>query len=131
MLALSGCAQSRLIMSSALALAGGWICTIIWWRFMSATDMSWGFSVVDVFLAAYFFKLSRTHRFPRPLFAVHVASVLYLLASTLTGFEFFWVALVVNRFFEAAILYVMGCAAYRIAGRRRREKKGALSSAPL
>jgi hypothetical protein len=122
-------ARSRSIRQAAYPLAIGWVCTILWWLTMSRTGMTWGYSVIDVFLAAYLFQLSKTRRFPRPLFALHVSAILFQAAGALMSLEHFWVSLAINRYFEVSLLYVSGCAIYRIYLHRknRRSERSAQS----
>lgn len=122
-------AHSKSINQAAYPLAFGWVCTVLWWRSMSATGMTWGYSVIDIFLAAYFFQLSKTRRFPRPLFALHVSGILFQAAGAFMSFDHFWVSLVLNRYFEASLIYVSGCALFRIHTRRK-DRKGADASPP-
>jgi hypothetical protein len=123
-------ARSKAIDQAATALAVSWIFSVLWWLTMSPTGMTWGFSVIDIFLAAYFFQLSKTRRFPRPLFALHVSAILFQAASALLSFENFWVWLVANRYFEASLIYVSGCALYRVHVRRAGRKRRAGASRP-
>ena len=124
MLALASAARSASIASAAITLAIGWVATIVWWRTMSSTGMTWGYSIIDIFTAAYFFHLSKRRHFPRPLFALHFSAILFQAAASVMGFDYYWVTVAINRYFELSLLYVSGCALFRIVGRRRWMKEG-------
>ena len=68
--------------------------------------------------------MSRRRWFPVPLFFIQAALVCYYCYVTVFGLHnWFWIAAFVNRLFDLELLYVAGCAIYRIRamkGRRNR-----------
>ena len=66
---------------------------------------------------------------PWPLFAVAVAAIIVNLLATISSLNFWWSAFVLNRLFDLMLLYVAGCALFRIV-RVRQKKKGALGARP-
>jgi hypothetical protein len=66
---------------------------------------------------------------PWPLFMVAIAAIIVNLLATISSLNFWWSAFVLNRLFDLMLLYVAGCALYRIV-RIRHKKKGAPMARP-
>lgn len=80
-----------------------------------------GNAIIDAALAIYFWERSRGRWFPVPLFYIHVVLLIYAVYASVLGLNaWFWIAAFVNRLFDLALLYVAGCAIYRIRVLRRR-----------
>lgn len=75
----------------------------------------YGFAALDATLAATFFFMSRGRWFPVPLCFMHVALFAYDAYALLVGTEPVWIAAFINRIFEIALAYVLGCALFRIS----------------
>lgn len=82
------------------------------------------FAGVDAATALALYLMSAGRWFPVPLFLLHALLILYHLHTAFIGPERYWVVLLLNRIFEAELLYVIGCGAYRIAVCRKRADKG-------
>ncbi|OFW99748.1 MAG: hypothetical protein A3E78_07120 [Alphaproteobacteria bacterium RIFCSPHIGHO2_12_FULL_63_12] len=106
----------------------GWAATIGWYFQFAPSGMNWGYSVIALFQAVAFWRMSQRWALTVPLFAVNGASILFHLAATVSEMSFWWTAFVMNRLFEMSIAYLAGCAIFRI---RRAKKMGrSFASAP-
>ena len=123
-IALSLVAQSRQIVAAAVALALGWGFSLLWFWTGSRSGHVWGYAVIDAALAAYFWTSSQRRWFPVPLFFIHAALVCYFVYVALVGLHtWFWIAAFVNRLFDVALVYVAGCAIYRIRALKQRRNR--------
>jgi hypothetical protein len=77
----------------------------------------------------YLWRLCRSHLTPWPLFAVTCFTLLLHLVTTLIALDYWWVAFWTNRLFELALLYIAGCASFRMF-RLRHTKRGAPPARP-
>lgn len=114
---------------AGLVLAAGWVATLVWYFAIAGSGMTWGYAVINLAQAVFFWRQSRERLFPKPLFVLTGLSLALLFLTTVAQLKFWWVAFTLNRLFEAALLYVMGCAIYRI-WRRRHDAKGADRTPP-
>jgi hypothetical protein len=119
-LALAGSARSRPISSAAWLLAGGWLVSIVIWRCVGESARAVSFAALDAALAGAFLTMARGRLFPAPLFVLHAALVFYHVYARLVGSDIGWVGAFLNRAFEMALIYVGGCALFRILALRRR-----------
>lgn len=107
---------------AALVVAAGWAVTLAVWYFARGDLRLALYAAIDAAQAGYFFYLSRGKYFPVPLFFLYGALVLYHSWAALIGAPPGFIAAFLNRAFELALVYVMGCALFRIS--RLRAKKG-------
>jgi hypothetical protein len=116
-------ARSRIILRSALLLFVGWLVFLAEWYFTRGDVRLVLYALTDAALAGAFFYMSKGRWFPVPLFFLYATQIPYHAYAAFIGSPPFWVALLLNRFFEAALLYVMGCSVYRISRLRRVRSK--------
>lgn len=105
-------------------MALGWCASFFWFYFFYGTGETWGYAVIDGTMASYFWRRSNRVLFALPLFYVHVCFVGANLVATLARTNDWWLAFVLNRLFEAELVYILGCSAYRMR-KLRKKKKGA------
>ncbi|MFQ5562947.1 MAG: hypothetical protein ACE5FO_05200 [Parvularculaceae bacterium] len=89
-----------------------------WWSFGRQIH-EWAYAPIDLALAIFFWRMSRGHWFPVPLFFVHALQVLYYPYAALIDVTPWWLAAFLNRIFEAEIAYILVCAIYRIVRMRK------------
>ncbi len=80
------------------------------------------FALVDGATALALYLMSARRWFPAPLVFLHGFLALYHLYTVFIGPEDYWVVAMLNRLFEAEILYIAGCGLYRIAMIRRADR---------
>lgn len=123
MLGLSLAARSRMLAGTGCAVALSWVFSIGWYFTGAHYGFVWTYAVVDGALAVFFWSQSRGRWFPVPLFFLHAALVLYYVYVAALGVKsWFWIAAFVNRLFDLELLYVGGCALYRIRLLKRRRR---------
>lgn len=66
---------------------------------------------------------------PRPLFLISAFAIALNALATVASLNLWWLAFALNRLFDLMLLYVAGCALYRIA-RTRLKRKGAPAARP-
>lgn len=119
-LGLSLAAQSRLLAGAGWAIALSWASSIAWYFTGARHGLVWTYAIVDGALAVFFWSQSRGRWFPVPLFYIHAALVVYYVYVAALGVKsWFWIAAFVNRLFDLELIYVGGCALYRILALRR------------
>jgi len=107
-------ARSQQIVAAAIALTTGWVFSLAWYWVAGRHGPSWGYAVIDLALAVYFWRASKGRWFPVPLFYIHASFIVYYIYATLIAAPPWWVIMFVNRLFELAVAYVIGCSVYRI-----------------
>lgn len=115
---LAHAARQRIIFASAQLLSASWILTVIAWRFLDGAQLHVALVMQDATLAYVFFQMSRGRWFPVALFAIHVVMLAHNVFIAAFGVPDAFVGLFLNRLFELALVYVGGCAVYRIHARR-------------
>ena len=96
---------------------------------LAAHGLTWGYAVITLVEAAAFWNFSRNQLTPLPLFFLCCGSLTLHLATTLFNFNYWWAAFWMNRLFELSLLYIAGCALFRIV-RIRQKRKGAPAARP-
>lgn len=117
-LTLSYFARLRVIFAAAQLLTAGWIASVAAWRFLDDAELRAVLVLQDAVLAYVFFQMSRGRWFPVALFAIHVLMLAHNLMVAVLGVPDGLISLFLNRLFELALVYVGGCALYRIRVRR-------------
>lgn len=117
-LALAESARSSSIATSARLLCASWLVSIAAWRFAKPPDVYLVYMALDAALATCFLTMSKGRVFPAPLAALHILMFAHSALIALFGAAFVLFMSVLNRGFELALLYVGGCAAYRLLVRR-------------
>jgi hypothetical protein len=115
--------RSHCLIAAANAVALGWCATAIWFHYFGRTGETWGYAVVDVALAAYFWRLSHDRVLALPLYYVHLVCIVHYLVMTLVGADYWWIAMIANRMFELEVIYLIGCSVFRLRRRARRKKE--------
>jgi hypothetical protein len=110
-------------------MAVGWLANAVFYFGLASQGLTWGYTIVNFVQAALFWRMSTRRLFPRPLFVLSVVAVGLNFLATLTSVNFWWSAFVLNRLFDLMLLYIAGCALFRIF-RLRQKKKGALMARP-
>lgn len=117
-LILAYAARLQVIFTAAQLLTAGWIYSVFAWRFLDGAELRFAFALQDATLAYIFFQMSRGRWFPVALFIIHVVMLIHHLAVVIFDVPVSMIGLFLNRLFELALVYVGGCALYRIRVRR-------------
>lgn len=101
-----------------------WIVSLYWWWTGAAHSHVWGVAINDAALAVFFWHLSRNRWFPTPLFFIEVILLVYYACVAIFGVKtWFWISASINRLFDLELLYLAGCALYRIRALRRQRER--------
>ncbi|WP_425409942.1 hypothetical protein [Hyphococcus sp.] len=95
-----------------------WLFSLQLWMVLDGVALNAAYALVDVMLAVAFYRMAEAKWFPAPLAILHCGLVGYHLYAGFIETEIFWMAIIVNRFFEACIIYIIICALFRISRRR-------------
>ncbi|MDZ7627684.1 MAG: hypothetical protein U5J99_04645 [Parvularculaceae bacterium] len=127
--ALAHIAKSSSLRTASIVIAMAWAGGVLWYFFIAPLGLTWGYSLINLSQAAFFWRQSRGRVFPLPLFVLSGLSVVLYLLTTLSGISYWWVAFASNRLFDLMLLYIAGCALFRIV-RMQHKKKGAPMARP-
>lgn len=117
-------ARSPQLAAAAQLLAASWIASVALWRWAGDSELRAPcLAGVDLLLAAVFLRMSRRRVFPAPLCVLHGGLVIHYATATVFGSTFGWIAAFANRAFEVAVVYVAGCALFRLRRRARKEAR--------
>lgn len=130
MCALCAAARAQSLSFAVQILLIGWLGSVAWYFLVAPTGMTWGYAVFALFQASAFWKQSQKILLARPLFVFKCVALGLHLTLTLAHIGYWWNAFLLNRLFELSLLYLAGCAIYRLRTRRDKEK-GALRGARL
>ena len=117
MLTLANAARMRQIETAARLLTASWIASVIGWRLIDPPLLYGAYAAVDFALAVIFFQMMRGRLFPAPLFVLHVAMLCHHASAAMIHLPLAWMGVALNRMFELALIYVGGCAVYRMTSR--------------
>ncbi len=121
--------RSRQLVAAAHIVTLAWCFTFFWHYLFHGSQITWGYAVIDASVAVLFWRQAQQSVFTLPLFYVHVACVFLYFATTALASADWWVMALTNRFFEVEVFYLIGCALFRMA-RRRSKEKGAPKARP-
>jgi hypothetical protein len=96
---------------------------------LASTQMNWGFTIISFGQSALFWRKSSRSVVPIPLYVLSLLSIAINLAATVIDLSYWWSAFLLNRLFDLMLLYVAGCAIYRIV-RMRYKQRGAPPAHP-
>lgn len=122
-------ARSRQLVAAAYVVTLAWCLTFFWHDYFHGTRITWGYAVIDACAFCFFRRQARISTLATPLVYVHFACVVLYFFATTFNIADWWVMAIGNRLFETEILYLIGCALYRII-RLREKEKGAPAARP-
>ncbi|MAW82217.1 MAG: hypothetical protein CMI63_18425 [Parvularcula sp.] len=114
MIVLSLLSQSRAILTAGFLIALVWLVSILWFF---AADMRHYYALallLDGALAFQFWRMGQREVFPSVLCYLLIGEIIFIVAARAVSLSDFWTIFVLNRIFEAMLLYVIGSAIYRI-----------------
>jgi hypothetical protein len=114
---------------SAYVLALAWFASQAWYFTFAPYGMTWGYAVITLAEATVFWRFSAASLVPRPLLLICSLMLCLHMVSTLTALNYWWSAFWMNRLFDLALLYVAGCAVYRLV-RLHHKRRGAPAARP-
>jgi len=105
------------------------VLTFFWRYHFAERNITWGYAVIDATVATVFWRQAQRAVVALPLFYVHIACVFLYFMTTVLQITHWWMMAIANRLFEFEILYVSGCALFRIT-KLKAIKKGRANGAP-
>jgi len=114
----------------AIVISGGWLASIATYFLLAPSGFTWGYTIISFAQATLFWRMAGSAVAPLPLFVVSAAAIVVNLLATVSSVNFWWSAFALNRLFDLMLLYIAGCALYRIV-RLRQKQKGAPLARPL
>jgi len=106
--------RSRTIQSTALMIAAVWLVSLMWFL---VADMRYYYALtlpMDGALAFQFWRMGQREIFPAILCYVLIGELIFLAAAMAVGLSDFWTIFVLNRVFEAMLLYIITASIFRI-----------------
>jgi len=97
-----------------MLFVGGWAMTLYWYFFDGVRGVSWGYSLIEWVQCAIFVRLGNERLFFRPLAMIGFLSIIFQMVSALFSLNHWLTVLIINRFFDAGLLYIIACAVFRI-----------------
>ena len=122
-LGLSYLAHSKSIRAAAWLIAGAWLASILAffaWRLPGYYGVE---LLLKAMLAWRFRQMAQRQIFPATLCILTLAEGAFLALAIAAGVSTYAILFVTNRFFEASLLYLAGCALFRIHIRREQALK--------
>lgn len=77
---------------------------------------------VDGLLAYHFWRMAQFEIYPAVLCIIMLCEIAFTVVAVSLSFQFFWIAFVLNRFFELTLIYVSGCSVFRLWVLRQEQK---------
>ncbi|MEZ5922294.1 MAG: hypothetical protein R3C60_13225 [Parvularculaceae bacterium] len=106
---------------AAILFAGGWAMTLYWYFFDGVRGVSWGYSLIEWVQCAIFVRLGKERLLFRPLAMIGFLSIVFQTGSALFSLNHWWTVLIINRFFDLALLYSVLCSIFRIRKNAERD----------
>jgi hypothetical protein len=122
-------AKHETLRSIALIVGSGWLLSQFWYFALADNGWTWGYSLICVIEAGLVATCARSHYIHLPVLLLMACSFTLHVFNALIALDHWWSAFWMNRLFDLMLLYVAGCALYRIA-RLRHKRKGAPLARP-
>lgn len=126
---LSAAARQETLRSIALILGSGWLLSQFWYFELAENGWTWGYSLVCIIESGLIAACSRSRYIHLPILMLMGCSLLLHLVNAVLALNHWWSAFWMNRLFDLMLLYVAGCALFRIV-RMRHKRKGAPTARP-
>jgi hypothetical protein len=122
MFSLAAISKSVSIRTSAIMVSLAWLLLIGCYFYLAQREYFMMVLFVDGLLAYRFWRMARIEIYPSVLCVIMLAEIAFTVMALSLSWHFYWIAFVMNRFFELTLLYIIGCAIFRIRVLRREEK---------
>lgn len=119
---LSLLARSRAIRTAALLIAGAWALSLFAFFYVRIPAYFPVVVILDAVLAYRFGRMAKVHFFPAPLCVLQLVEIAFVAVAVTAGLPTYWTLFVMNRLFELTLIYLIGCALFRIHLLRRQRK---------
>lgn len=106
--------QSRAIQTAALLLASVWLISLLYYLIIGGARHYALIFMLDGALAYQFWRMAQREMFPVFLFYLMLADMAFILFAFAISLEHFWFMFMLNRNFDATLLYIIGSSIYRI-----------------
>ena len=111
---LSYLASSRAIRTAANLIAIAWGFGLFAYLYLAGPGYFLVAVMLDTILAFHFWRMGRISLFPVPLFYLLIIEIAFIVLSQSAGLSHFATIFVLNRIFEAMLLYLIGCSLFRM-----------------
>lgn len=118
-LGLSFLARSRSIRVAAWLVAGAWALSLFSYVYLQIPRHYFIDVALNIGLAWQFRRMARSEIFPAPLYLLTLAQMAFVVGALAIGVSDPVIGFILNRFFEATLLYLAGCSVFRTYVRRR------------
>ncbi len=122
MFTLAAISKSASIRTSAIMVSLAWLLLIGCYFYLARPEYFMMVLFVDGLLAYRFWRMARIEIYPSVLCVIMLAEIAFTITALSLSWHFYWIAFVMNRFFELTLLYIIGCAIFRIRVLWREEK---------
>ncbi len=122
MFILAALSKSASIRKSATMISLAWLLLIGSFFYFRRAEYFMMVLFVDSLLAYRFWRMARFEIYPAVLCITMLSEIAFTLIALLFSLHFYWIAFVLNRFFELTLLYIIGCAIFRIRVLKREKR---------
>ncbi len=119
---LSFLARSRSIRTAACLIGGAWAFGLFAFFYVKVPAYYLVAVMLDTMLAYHFWQMAKVEIFPAALYLILLFEIAFVTFALAAGLSTYWTLFVMNRLFEVTLVYLIGCALFRIHIRRRQEK---------
>ena len=111
--------RSSQIAAASRIIFINWAAGLQLWLVFEGATLTFGYIIIDAVTALLFFRMARGKWFPAPLCFMHGVLVIYHLGTLFNTGGLFWEKFILNRAFDMELIYVTGCALFRIIALNR------------
>ena len=122
---LSYLAHSKAIRTAASLIAIAWAFGLFAYLYLAGPGYFLVAVMLDTVLLFQFWRMGRVSIFPVPLFYLLMFEIAFIVLSQSVGMTNFATMFVLNRVFEAMLVYLIGCSLFRMHVTRLQEKSAA------
>lgn len=111
--------RSEQITTASRIIFVNWAAGLQLWLTLQGAMLTFGYIIVDAVTVALFFRMARGKWFPAPLCFMHGVLVIYHFGTLFNMGGLFWEKFILNRAFDIELIYITGCALFRIIALNR------------
>lgn len=111
---LSYLANSRSIRTAASLIGIAWAFGLFAFFYLNPPSYFLVAVMLDTILAYHFWRMAKVEIFPAPLCIILMVEITFITFSQAAGLSHYATMFILNRIFEATLLYLIGCSVFRI-----------------
>lgn len=119
---MSAAARQETLRAAAVVLGAGWLLSQFWYFALAQNGWTWGYALICVIETGLIAACCRSRYIQLPLLVLMYCSLALHLMNAVMALDHWWSAFWMNRLFDLMLLYVAGCALFRIVRIRHKKK---------